>query len=464
MKGKQPFSIIFKTLQKNWNCFTRFYLFPKSPNWKYPKLTEETFTTYGKKYPYAFNSYPRKGYQVLVKLASRNKLKSAWNLEMDYFLKNNDMLDLIILNSKVISSSAEHIATRITGIEVVEFLVCCRHCSPSGRTFVKYGDDSFVPSLTSLEDEMETKHNKIINQAKISIRMPYGRYKPDLPRIVPVLNHERFSSITASEDIVKPGQATISDFILSILLNDVNASAQYVHDLKFKDRHIVSPNINTASEEDYRIVREVKKYSFLSCGRNYNIKISLMKLFLAFDMLQIEQGSNILSNLNFKVKLVTAGLGLASLVLTEAFRGDNFKNIVATASTLEMGILGSTTTFASDISARHYDKVITKLIDQGVSYKQEFFKEMSASNKSTDGTCPNIAVLGWISKLENIKVTMRTKVYGNLGMEIWVSEIWVWKFGYKEIWVSEVSVCRNFGLGNMGSGIFGYAEFVTICV
>ncbi|OXA49000.1 hypothetical protein Fcan01_16276 [Folsomia candida] len=352
MAGKPSFPIIFKTQRKNWNCFTRFYLLPNSTYWDYPKLKEETFATYGKTNQYVLNSYPRNGYQILVKLMDADNLESAWNLKMNYFL---DMLDLIVLNSKIISAKTDPLENRIA---VIGLLLCCRYCNPSRRILVKFDDDSLVPSLTSLNYEIESKFSRIQKQTTINIHMPFGTYKPKLPKIVPVLKDERLSDITASEYIAIPGRATMSDFILSILLRDVNASAQYTREWGNEIGNAVGPLMDTASTEDYKIS-------------------------------------------SLETKIVTAGVVLGSMVLTNAFRGDNVKNIVAATSSkpflyfgqvfeksykiyselidisfpfphrdsefgaLQAGTLGPTTTFASDISVKRYDAVLSKLRDRG---------------------------------------------------------------------------------------------------
>lgn len=303
---------------------------------------------------------------------STNVFESAWNLEMNNLLKNNDMIDLIVLNCKTISSHdifADQVeATRITGIIVVELLLCCRHCNPSVRIFVTYSGDSFVPSFTSLVDVVETQFNRIHNRADIYIHIPRSPYTPGFPKIRAVLNHERLSAISSIDYIVQLCKATVSDFILSILLKEVNASVKYISSANLPDSIFANlrASVDTECTEDYRIAKRIDKYSFISCGRNYNIKISLLKFFLAFDVttwtailigntlvgvflflcaekvsyfevffvfqLQIKQGCNILSRLSLKLKIATAGIVLGSMVLANAFKGDNVKNIVATAS------------------------------------------------------------------------------------------------------------------------------------
>lgn len=157
--------------------------------------------------------------------------------------------------------------------------------------------------------------------------------------------------------------------------------------------------------------------------------------------LQLEQGTDSLTNPNlrkyWKTILLTFPLFLASIVLTNAFKGDNVINIIAppadqpftnfrelytngfisytkfrsmqnhrgTIQGGEFNILqgtsyGPTQTYVSEILPQQHDEIISSISDDNHNLRFYWTKErMLTLHPYLEEECPKFAVLGWIDSL-----------------------------------------------------------------
>ncbi|OXA42151.1 hypothetical protein Fcan01_23163 [Folsomia candida] len=237
----------------------------------------------------------------------------------------------------------------------------------------------------------------------------------------------------------------------------------------------VFPNIITHSPFGYSLVTDTKSHLK---RRSQFFEYHFPLVFAGFQ-LQLEQGTDSLININlrqyWKTIPLTFPLFLATIVLTNAFKGDNIMNIISPPADkpfinfrdlystgftfysktllrstpqqaistgtefnfIRKGILGPTQTYVSEISPDQYDEIVSRMdLNQKTLRLYRTLEEVLEKNPAQE--CLKIAILAWTSELRLIQDELsnfysrkrKNKIMFSLGHQFLFTQLQGWKISH----------------------------------
>lgn len=152
------FKLSISAQQRNWNCLTRFYIFPPK-NWPQPDIHEEDFSVdrvenlFNAYDPIRVNCFPRTGYHILIPnpVLDFDEVITSWSYLFNRLLRKNELLEMLVTKTKLSLSSVY--SSGPIQIQVTQILACCRYCARFSPTFFKISDtnEQKIPNLTELQ-------------------------------------------------------------------------------------------------------------------------------------------------------------------------------------------------------------------------------------------------------------------------------------------------------------------------
>ncbi|OXA44569.1 hypothetical protein Fcan01_20502 [Folsomia candida] len=507
--------------QRGWTCLARFYIFPVV-TWPPIYVAEEEFST-----PidtnYNLNCFPRPGYHVLIikPTINANDFITKWNIFFNRLLRRNELLEIMLAKTEGVPMK----------VKITELLICCRF-----RTFVKFPNFKALQLEEIVNFIQITNRNNYVVPIFVLHKMHKGpQAAHDVIKRTRLSDLSERSGVSGTDlllDIVTDGLNNSGGIIYNhygwrhwevewireelYLYRDPSTKLSKT---QFDRTDTVFPNVITTSMFGYSFVTEVKKYSFTSCGKVVKKKNLFGFFSLAFDpttwillvtfnlivgillvarvktgasilpknflpllltgfQLQLEQGVTSLSSENFKnIKMMALlfPFFMVTIVLKNAFKGDNVGNIIAPPAdkpfqkfdelykggytfysrliTLQFlnggGVeggsefgyilnnrLGPSQTYVSEIAPEEYNEIIAKI--SFANKNLEWFislENVLKLRRKDEEKCPKMAVMGWLNELYLIRKKLEDfydakKFSFSLGQQNIFTQLQGWKISH----------------------------------